>query len=56
MRRMRIGTAAAFALVAVPAPAQPRTVRIQVERDGRGEPRALLIHTSRGPVRAARVP
>lgn len=33
-----------------------RTVRIQVERDPRGEPRALLIHTPRGAVRAARVP
>lgn len=33
-----------------------RTVRIQVERDARGEPRALLIHTPRGAVRAPRVP
>jgi CubicO group peptidase (beta-lactamase class C family) len=33
-----------------------RTLRIQAERDARGEPRALLIHTSRGAVRAPRVP
>jgi hypothetical protein len=33
-----------------------RTVRIQVERDPWGDPRALLIHTPRGAVRAPRVP
>jgi CubicO group peptidase (beta-lactamase class C family) len=33
-----------------------RTLRIQVERDPAGEPRALLIHTPRGAVRAPRVP
>ncbi|HEV3052540.1 MAG TPA: serine hydrolase domain-containing protein [Longimicrobium sp.] len=33
-----------------------RTLRIQVERDPRGEPVALLIHTPRGVVRAPRLP
>lgn len=54
---------AAFSLAPAPDgelmvynPELRRSVRIQVERDRRGSPRALLIHTSRGAVRAARVP